>query len=650
MFTYREEIDGLRCVAILPVIFYHAGLRMFFAGGYVGVDIFFVISGYLITSVIIHECEENKFSLVNFYERRCRRILPALFFILFLNSFVAYFLMLPEQLKEFGETLISILCLSSNVYFSWKDDGYFSQLSDLNPLVHTWSLAVEEQFYFVFPLLCFFFYRKRTFFYGFILFCAIASLIVCQWGGNISIRKINEFQMFSQPPLASFYLPFGRIWELLIGSFLAFSRSITTTTNRRYSQLFSFLGLLLILLSIVFFDNRLIPPFPNIYTLIPTLGSALIIHFGEQTTFVGYLLSTRFCRWIGLISYSAYLWHQSILAYLRLSSLNLSENLLIICTIVTVFPLSVFSYFLIEQPFRDKKRCSRQMIFILSGLCAFVTLLMALFLIRTANQRSTIVDDGKATGTDTYLSDLKKYGHWQYVVRDFDKLGAKKKKFSTTTNSITNTRTILIGDSFAQDFYNMIIENQRMKKNDILVYFIFSRCQIYMGNEDRKRFIEPKHHQQCTNKNDIKLALPLIRQAKTIFLASNWYYWSAERLPTTLKLLNLTKDQQVFIIGPKHFGDVRPKLYVDKTKEYRLKQYQYPKAKVIEVNNLLQKILDKSIYVNVQKLICKGVNQTCPLFTPDGKLISHDGAHLTKYGARFVGNVIFKNKPLNKIK
>jgi hypothetical protein len=142
----------------------------------------------------------------------------------------------------------------------------------------------------------------------------------------------------------------------------------------------------------------------------------------------------------------------------------------------------------------------------------------------------------------------------------------------------------------------------------------------------------------------------MIRRANVIFLASKWSLWSSERLPNTIKLLNLTKEQQIFVIGRKHFGKVNPMLYVNKSKSFRIKQYQYPKAEVIHVNQLLEKILDPSIYVNMQKLICTGLNETCPLFTLEGKLISHDGTHLTKYGARYVGNILFKNKPLNKFK
>ena len=218
---YREEIDGLRAVAVLSVILYHAGFTRFFAGGYIGVDIFFVISGYLITSVINGECEEGLFSLVNFYERRCRRILPALFMILFFSSVLAYHWMLPDQLTEFGQTLISILGLSSNFFFWWKDDGYFTQLTELNPLVHTWSLAVEEQFYFFFPLVCYFLRDKRSSLVVLLLCAALLSFGLAQWGGNFQFTSSDGFQLFSQHSWASFYSPLGRMWELLLGALAA---------------------------------------------------------------------------------------------------------------------------------------------------------------------------------------------------------------------------------------------------------------------------------------------------------------------------------------------------------------------------------------------------------------------------------------------
>lgn len=222
MLIYREEIDGLRAIAVLSVVLYHCGITKFVAGGYIGVDVFFVISGYLITSLIDHECDNETFSLILFYERRCRRILPALFFIIFISSIFSYYLMLPEQLKEFGQTLISILVFSSNILFWWKDDGYFTRLTELNPLVHTWSLAVEEQFYLIFPLLCYLFRTRKRHFIIFLLLLAFMSLFLAQAGGNLQWRSTHQFHIFFQHPWASFYLTLGRVWELLLGSFVAF--------------------------------------------------------------------------------------------------------------------------------------------------------------------------------------------------------------------------------------------------------------------------------------------------------------------------------------------------------------------------------------------------------------------------------------------
>ncbi len=393
----------------------------------------------------------------------------------------------------------------------------------------------------------------------------------------------------------------------------------------------------------IFFDNHQIPPFPNFYTLIPTCGASLIILFAVKKTIVGYLLSLRLLRWIGLISYSMYLWHQPLLAFLRLQSTGTLQMFTIIIVLIAVFPLSLFSYFFIEQPFRDKKRFSRKQIFFISGFAFTMTLILAVFLIQTANDRSMMVNKGG----DSYLSDLSKYGSADYVEQGFNKL-AREKTFSNRT--ITGKkRMMLIGDSFAQDFYNMIIEGKHLINYEIRVYFVYSRCQIYLGPEDRRQFIEIRHRQECTDAYDIKYALPMIRQANVIVLASNWYEWSAQRLPMTLKLLNLTQQQQIFVIGSKHFGEVNPGLYVNKSTEFRIKQYQYPKEDVVNVNNLLEKTIDKSIFVNVMKMTCTGYNKTCALFTRDGKLISHDGAHLTKYGARYVGNIVFNNKPLDKL-
>ena len=477
-----------------------------------------------------------------------------------------------------------------------------------------------------------------------LLICfGMISFILCQWGGNFGINSINEFQMFSQYRYATFYLPIGRIWELLIGSFIAFylrdnDHLNTIKISRELNEIFSSVGLGLIVISIVYLDNQKIPPFPNSYTLIPTIGAGLIIVFGNKDTVVGYLLSTRLLRWIGLISYSAYLWHQPLLAFSRLRSTKISEILMIIL----VFPLSIFSYLFVEQPFRTKKRFSRKQIFFMSGLAFALTLILRLFSIQSANKQFFIVNK---PGEDTYMSDFREHGNLQYTEHRHFALYEKYKTFSNETNK----KLVLIGDSYSQDFYNMIVEGKYLNNYEIRVHYVLVWCQIYLGNEDRKKFIERKHHQFCSNAHDIKYALPLIKQANVIVLAGRWFEWSAERLPMTIKLLNLTKQQQLFVLGTKYFAIGDLKLYINKSAEFRMKQYRYPEEYFIKVNNILEKTIDKSIFVNVMKMICTGVNQTCPLFTSNGKLISYDVTHLTKYGALYIGSIIFRNKPLNKL-
>ncbi|CAF4564929.1 unnamed protein product [Rotaria sp. Silwood1] len=627
MSFYRDEIDGLRALAIIPVILFHTGHHSSFAGGYIGVDVFFVISGYLITSVIENEREKGNFSLVHFYERRCRRILPALFFILLISSIFAYCWMSPDQLKDFGQTLISIITLSSNIFFWWKHNRRFTKLTELNPLVHTWSLAAEEQFYLVFPLICYFSGKKKRHLFILLIFLALLSFFLAQWGGNFQSVSHRHFHMFFQHSWASYYLPMGRVWELLLGCFAAFylrhNSSASITSSNKCNQLFALIGLVMIIISILFFDAKHIPPFPNCYTLVPTLGATLIILFGQKTL-VGQLLSQRLLRWIGLISYSAYLWHQPLIIFIHLRYHNIPQILLMLIVVCIVLALSCISYTFIEQPFRNKKRFSRKHIFFASGVSAIITLILALFLIQTATNRTLLLNKEN----DSYLSDLIKNGNYQYVQRAFKALREEKNTFSNRT-STTNKRLMLIGDSFAHDFYNIINEGKHLVNYDILVHFVDVHCQIYLGSEDRQQFIEAEYRQTCANDYDIKYALPHIHQADVIILSSYWRKWAAERLPMTLKLLNLTKQQQIFVIGLKNFGTINPRLYVNKSTQYRFKQYQYPNIDVIEINRY---------------------NQTCPLFTRDGKLITYDGMDLTKFGAIYVGNIIFNRKPLNKFK
>lgn len=289
---YRPEIDGLRAIAVLPVVLQHAAIGPF-SSGYAGVDIFFVISGYLITFILLEEEESRDFSIGKFYERRARRIMPALLLVISASSIVSVIYMFPLELNEFSQSVIATLLFSSNFFFYFNSD-YFSTATELKPLLHTWSLAVEEQFYIVFPFLLHLLWRRYR--RGSVLFAF--SIVAC--------ASFSLCLLFAGSGLAFFLLPF-RAWELLVGAISAIIVRQQFVSARRLPAI---LGLALILFSLTMLsDHR----WPSAVTLFPVLGTALVLIFANSATMPGRLLTYRPFVQLGMISYSLYLWHQPVL-------------------------------------------------------------------------------------------------------------------------------------------------------------------------------------------------------------------------------------------------------------------------------------------------------------------------------------------------
>jgi peptidoglycan/LPS O-acetylase OafA/YrhL len=347
---YRKDIDGLRAVAVIPVIAFHAG---FFGlkGGYLGVDVFFVISGYLITSILTAELLREQFSVVAFYEKRARRLLPALFFVLFVSSVAAFLLLGPQSLKDFGQSVVSVIGFISNFYF-YLTSGYFSTAAEEIPLLHTWSLAVEEQYYIFYPLLLMFLWKSQKVLWNTILSLAICSFITCL------VLTTKDFS-------ASFYLPFSRAWELLAGGVVALLQTKLNLVSSLKKEFLGGGGLILVIFSLFMIDQSYLHP--GWVTLIPVLGTLLIIGFGENT-FVEKLLGLPFFVFIGLISYSLYLWHQPIFAFVRIKSFDEPSKQMMIAATVLAVVLAIVSYFFVEKPFRKKSLVTRKKIFLFSGL------------------------------------------------------------------------------------------------------------------------------------------------------------------------------------------------------------------------------------------------------------------------------------------
>lgn len=336
-FKYQAHVDGLRAIAILPVILFHAGLG--FTGGYVGVDVFFVISGYLISGLILKDINADQFRITEFWERRIRRIVPALAVVVLATLIAGWFLFFPEDFKKLGQSMLAQALLVSNCYF-YQDASYFAQGVDMKPLLHTWSLAVEEQFYLVFPfvLLTLKRFSRKSIVPGIVILCGTSFVL--------SVYCSYSHQR------ANFYLLPMRAWELLIGSLLAASR-LPREFPRWLTELISGLGLGAILFAVFFYNSN--TRFPGATALLPCLGAAAMIWANDRALSVtGKFLASRPMVFIGLISYSLYLWHWPVLVFFKywsLAPLTFAQSTLLLAA---SFSLAILSWKFVETPFRKR--------------------------------------------------------------------------------------------------------------------------------------------------------------------------------------------------------------------------------------------------------------------------------------------------------
>jgi peptidoglycan/LPS O-acetylase OafA/YrhL len=361
---YRADIDGLRAIAVLSVVLFHARVAPF-SGGYVGVDIFFVISGFLITRLIADDIEQRRFSIVHFYERRIRRIFPALYLVVLICFIPALWLLMPLDLKRFGEAAAATTVFLSNVLF-WHRSGYFGESATVQPLLHTWSLAVEEQFYVVYPLFLIVVMRLMRGHGRRLLL--IAGLLVASLIASVVITRYW--------PSAGFYLPASRAWELLLGAMLAL-RPPAPIHNRAMRELIAGGGLAAILAAIFLFSPE--TAFPGYAALLPCLGAAALIYAGTSGRSVATsLLGAPACRFVGLISYSFYLWHWPLIVFTQYWYDQRAPAWAVALAVLASAGLGALSWRWIEHPFRQKQTFPRRRIFMLAAVVsAFVFILGA---------------------------------------------------------------------------------------------------------------------------------------------------------------------------------------------------------------------------------------------------------------------------------
>jgi len=591
---YRPEIDGLRALAIVSVILFHAGFK-FFSGGYLGVDVFFVISGYLITTIIYADVRQGEFCLLNFYERRARRILPALFVVMSFCVVIAYFWMLPDELENFGQSVVATVLFSNNILL-FLTSGYWELASEFKPLLHTWSLGVEEQYYIFFPLVFVAIYKvSNKLILPFMVVFIFASFLLACW-------------LADHNPQANFYLLPSRAWELLAGAtvaliFPAFSSS-NSKISHRHKNFLGTAGLGLVLLSIVLFDSD--TPNPSIYTILPILGTVLIVLFAIPGTWCGRLLSNVLFVRIGLISYSAYLWHFPLFSFSRIYSkhpLGLVTSLLLI---FITFALGYLSWRYIETPFRNKGKFGRKDIFLYSCLGCMLFVILGLVFHKTHGLPSRIYEQADASYDEMYIG---------YNERNFS---YKKDAFV----SAVKTKMLVVGNSFGRDFINMLTENFDLRTVDIVYRDDFTDCL-----------------------NDYKsdTSSHLIADADIIVFSTG---------DATSKCISYNVDfarksqKHLFYIGTKHFGyNLNWLARLKQSERKDLFNDILPEVSIRESEMVRQ--IPSSHFISIFGAI--SVDGKVPVTDSDGYILSPDRVHLTKRGAIYVGQSVLFNSPISQL-
>ena len=494
---YRPDIDGLRALAVLSVVFHHA-FKSYFSGGFVGVDIFFVLSGYLITSIIYKEFTTNTFSLFVFWIRRARRIFPAAFVVMLVSTLAFSFIYPPSLFKDLGQSIVAQSFFVSNILFFYES-GYFDTSASVKPLLHTWSLSVEEQFYFFFPLLFWAIYRyfRRSLSYFIFIICLL-SLVLSVWGS-------------SAYPDAAFYLLPTRVWELGAGSGLAifhFNNPVISI-NKMQNNLLGIFGFFAILWSIFYIDQLM--AFPSYTAMAPVLGTLALLHSNNtKTAVLNKIFSFKPFVAIGLISYSLYLWHWPVLVFNEYIQFSDASKLSVIIALLISFLLAIGSYFFVEKPFRKNTKVFSNKVILYSWLSSIVFLVLVGLIIHLTNGLPSRNEASKDLGTrlDFSIPKHSKECQDKYDIYPTDFV-CKTKNYE----SFFNDPFLIWGDSHAT-FMQPAFQNAANILNKRFVFTSYSGCPQVLN----VRLTNQTLGHKCKEYNDAVFDYILLNGIKMVYL------------------------------------------------------------------------------------------------------------------------------------
>ncbi|MEL6418082.1 MAG: acyltransferase family protein [Pseudomonadota bacterium] len=621
---YRAEIDGLRALAVVPVILFHAGVPGF-GGGFVGVDVFFVISGYLITTIILVAMQAQRFRLRDFYERRARRILPALFLVVTATGVGAVIWMMPSQLKDFAQSVVAVNVFASNVLF-WLEDGYFDFESEEKPLLHTWSLAVEEQFYVVFPLLLLLLVRRRTWILPVLIVCAVVSFGAGAWAARVA-------------PAAAFYLAPFRFWELLAGSICAV---VLLQSGPRKNNTLGLLGLALICLSVAFIDEA--DPFPSEYTVPAVLGTALVILYAGSGSLPAQLLSFRPIVGIGLISYSAYLWHQPLFAFARIRLNEEPGGLEIAILVAATFVLAILTWKYVEQPFRSGARplLPRQAhVFGASAAVAVVISGAGLYVV----SKNGFSDSFDSVNTAGY-----RWDNMQLQTESWSLLPTTTNARAPTDSKADDTlwftldgrqTLLLVGNSHSKDLYNAMVHSAsvtdvyQVARYGVQLHELAAEHRMY----DAPNYAAADYVIVATYYSDDDIrALPtvldrLARDGKRVVLVSMSPIFSGGQVVTPAD--DIVLPELMFETGRPH-----PSIADEVNRQYWADLTLSPRQQTVaRINEALRRLSEEREIPLLDRLdyLCSDAEQRCFAMANDLTKHFYDESHTTLAGARFFG-------------
>lgn len=629
---YRSDIDGLRALAVLSVIFFHIN-ENWIPGGFLGVDIFFVISGYLITLILIKEvAETNKINLINFYKRRIKRIIPALLFVLIPTFIVGILLFAPENLLSLSKSIIWSLFSAANIYFFASiDTGYFATGSNELPLLHLWSLGVEEQFYILWPfallaLLRYVHLLKNRMLITSILF--IASLVLAQ-------SMIITYHSFT------YYLLPTRTWELIAGAFTALLVHSGFRTKHFISEILAFIGLVMIILSLIFISET--DPVPGIAALPIIIGATLLILSGSiHHTFVSKILSFKLFVAIGLVSYSAYLWHWPILAFLRYALVKIDILIGLVVLSVTFF-MATISYFAVENPLRKKSVATKNVFLWYFSIPAIIVVTISVLTIESIKHKNTLIFPWEQ------LSQLNKktlpayrYSYnCQYSLFD---IKAYNQDRCIYPKNIDKANVFLIGDSNAAHYLGMLrvfSENYGFSIRNATQ----SSCPIVFDHEFD--WINSKYKKGCSIYTH-----SVVQEAKkydTVIVGGNWSkYYSKEgfkkSFQNTIGQLAKTTKHVILLAKIPLFPGYNRECEIRTIRLNALDcSTRFDNTLVDNISNKflrsIAKKYDNVDYFEVRSQLCKG--EFCSPYL-DGNPVYFDSGHLSMMGSEQIGRKMIK--------